>query len=984
MTMTSQPRKLQPVAFALRPDILQSQLTLWALPFPSSWRAALTLLEQERTNREGREVSLPIRPLNDLVTALFSQLMTVPGMARAEQEDKPAPPWLLAHEPIAPESIVRLVRGWCWEMFAACPSFQVVLPLVKADDLAWTQITLPLAAPQRNGTADPQGLTYTALPAYLADRLAQTGVTIRLYERDCELVRVPSDQGAELITWPPVQVKDRQQRPSHFSYVITFSVQTLVGNPQPRVHVHFGVRRWVSRPILEGGKVYLGTNARSVYLRTTEPWLGLSPGPMFTRARIRARYQEPADGGRPQRLPSWDGHIPDIAANRLDIAWPDSEELARNPLLYLNPPGKDGVVAAIVEQTPRYHLVQQGMGLDEHKRLTEIIAERLSDVLDLVPPLRRIDQITKSERHALEKNLRMLPPELRLGGLAASVGPQVTMEVWWQTDAWRNMVIDRIRALLERERPETPATGDTPDEEGDDPDDVLDDALAALQAAFALDDDAGVDFRDPGALEVPTEEDEAEQDAQGGAGQPAQPARRVARKKAVEEDPPDDVHADVPIPLPGGGRLLITPRPLGAIGAVFPERAFSSRRERAEYQRQQTQARITLIRTTVPAVTEPTLAFIELPNYQNPQKPQLRREFGFRDPKRAIRLGMAHAGRLTKFAEGDDPLRERATGAVLDGLRQLGYLPAPIGFKLPQRHAFPESLLVAGLWVCRLTQKRGFLRVHLPVVTLFHTQQQRVFLWLPDGKPVRPFSQGLLDITLMEPALVQRNNQREALRQLRQFLNQGIFQLGAEDVVVLAEAQNIRMTVTGLQNSAIRMNAFQLDKSEHDPPIDLRRGRMRVIRLRRSDRQETPEWYTAEATAGAGYVQGVWPEPSAQRTYYNIAAKPHTLKGGRYQGKQVNPSEYYAIPSILEILHVALQAQDDPDLWAYAVDQWRRMGYLTTDMTLMPMPLQWAEQVDRYAEVISPWVFPEQWGEEPLDEGDAGEDGSAIQLSLFD
>lgn len=236
----------------------------------------------------------------------------------------------------------------------------------------------------------------------------------------------------------------------------------------------------------------------------------------------------------------------------------------------------------------------------------------------------------------------------------------------------------------------------------------------------------------------------------------------------------------------------------------------------------------------------------------------------------------------------------------------------------------------------------------------------------------------------MDPALVQRNNQREALRQLRQFLNQGIFQLGAEDVVVLAEAQNIRMTVTGLQNSAIRMNAFQLDKSEHDSPIDLRRGRMRVIRLRRSDRQETPEWYTAEATAGAGYVQGVWPEPSAQRTYYNIAAKPHTLKGGRYQGKQVNPSEYYAIPSILEVLHVALQEQDDPDLWAYAVDQWRRMGYLTTDMTLMPMPLQWAEQVDRYAEVISPWVFPEQWGEEPLDEGDAGESDGPVQLSLFD
>jgi hypothetical protein len=318
---------------------------------------------------------------------------------------------------------------------------------------------------------------------------------------------------------------------------------------------------------------------------------------------------------------------------------------------------------------------------------------------------------------------------------------------------------------------------------------------------------------------------------------------------------------------------------------------------------------------------------------------------------------------------------------VLDGLRQLGYLPATINFKLSQRHNFPEKLLIAGIWVCRLTQRRGFMKVHLPVVSLFHTQTHRVSLWLPDGKGVRPFSTGLLDITLIDPKVVQRTNQAIALKQLQQFLNNDIHQLGTQDIVLLTEAQNIRMTITGLQNPFITKDALKLDKGESEPFIDLRQGNIRVIRLRRSNRQETPEWYTQDATARTGYIQGIWPEPTAFRTYYNIAAKPHTLKNERHLGKETYPGEYYALPSILEILHVALHKDDTPHLWAYAVDQWRRMGYLTNDMTLMPMPLQWAEHVDRYAEVISPWVFPEQWGEEAPDEG---EDDGVIQLSLFD
>jgi hypothetical protein len=64
------------------------------------------------------------------------------------------------------------------------------------------------------------------------------------------------------------------------------------------------------------------------------------------------------------------------------------------------------------------------------------------------------------------------------------------------------------------------------------------------------------------------------------------------------------------------------------------------------------------------------------------------------------------------------------------------------------------------------------------------------------------------------------------------------------------------------------------------------------------------------------------------------------------------------------------------------------MGYLAGgDMTLLPIPLQWAQKMDRYAAVIGPWVFRNQeylW----VDDNDINEEeedtvSGAEQLSLF-
>ena len=968
---------IQPVAFTLRPEAVTTKLEVWGLSLPRVWREWFTALEQERLHR--KDVSFPIRALNDIITALCDRLMTGPGHTRLEEQDKPAAPLLLARSPFSTETLAQIVRAWCAELFADCPSLQMIQQAIRADDLLWKPVQLSLAsAIAPNNTAKPERLLYAVLPAHLADLLVKQHATLPVYGLGRALVRVPSVDGAELMSWPPVYHVDQQGQQWGYSYTISITVQTLTGDPSPRIHLHYGVRRWASRPLLEGDKLFLGTTARSAFVRFNERnGFDLSDDPLFTRASLRGIFHGD------KRIPIWTNALPAIA-RRLRIRWPEAMDLAENPIRYLSEQAGTGVVAAIVQPQTRNHPVKSGVGLDDHEMMTTILRQKLASELECVPPLIRQKTITKPSKHSLEKNLRDLPRVQRLEAVADSIGSQVTVEIWWTTQEGRDMLVDRLHAMLcgDRpvlvERPPTPPSSEENEvdeaEEEEYPNDEMVADVELLEEEEEEDNLLLGLWNDGEEVAVSSEEDAIMNDLS------SSPSESTRKKKSVraKEPIPTQVAGESEIPLPDG-RLRIVPRQLDELGALFPAPAYplTSRAERAKYHREQTEVRVKQIIAKLPQATEPTLVIIEMPNYR---KPKQRRLYGLRDPRRALRLGLAHTKRVTKFTVGNtDPvlkgnlelLRHRCTGTVLDGLRQMGYLPEPIGFTLPTGYSFPKDMLVAAIWMVRLTQKRGFLRVHFPMVVLFHTAHRQVRAWIPDGKGSRPFYQTLLDMTTMPPEKVQRNNQHQAVSQLRQFLL-NLHNEGDDDVLIMAEAQNIRQTLTGFQNPEIVWDAWRATRDDDPVPVTRLRGRIRVVRLRSNAQHETPEWFTPGAPAGKGYAQGIWPLPGINRTFYNIAAKPSTMSQPR-RGKQVNPGELYTIPSMLEIVLMALLEDDDPGIWAFAINQWRKMGYNSDAMTLLPIPLQWAEHVDRYAEVIGPWVFQEQWGQEE-DEGNDDED----------
>jgi hypothetical protein len=568
----------------------------------------------------------------------------------------------------------------------------------------------------------------------------------------------------------------------------------------------------------------------------------------------------------------------------------------------------------------------------------------------------------------LEADLREIPVEVRLQAVQASIGPEVIVEIWYQNASCRDQLVESLHTMLTGDRPGLVDVDET--------------SAPAPVRVIQRDMFAGIGTA---ATEVTT----------GG--------KKSKRKRAAPERPLVDPSIDHEIPLPGGGVIRVLPRQLGAWGAMLPDPTEGDLKNRGEYKRRETQRRADQIAKDLLVTTVPTLALIELPHFQDPRERQRRYQVGLRDPKRALRLGMAQAGRVTKFTTGrfnadqepknagrsrlnpEELLRERCENAVLEGLRQMGYLPGAITVTPPEGQSFPERMVVAGVRMLRLTRRRTDAKIYLPVVTIFDTGTPGVYAWLPDEHVgVRPFHEAMLAITRFKDRDVARFRQEDMLNRLEQFLTKTLPETFVGDIVILVEAQNMRWLWPGLQNGEVEWDGMRFRRGGTATPISQEQRRFRLIRLRTSERSETPGWYTPGASPGRDYASGLFRDSEANRTFYNIAVKPKT-QGQARRGKQDAPSEQYAIPSMLEILVAAQQPNDSDEAWALAVHTWRRMGYLAGgDMTLLPIPLQWAAKMDRYAAVIGPWVFKNQeylW----VDDNDIEEEdvGGVEQLSLF-
>jgi hypothetical protein len=954
---------IQLVSSTLHAESTLRSIELQQLSFPKEWHEPLRTLQSERSGRPEKSSTPAVKSLNAVLQVYLPDLLTLPSLPRqgqqtenAEREDlnqEANAPWLMARHTIPTDFLFYIFQSWLQENYELCESYSELATMFRLEDLQWTPHTFALTEEtSANGTALLPSLAFKVLPSLLADLVVQRDVKLRVGHQLRSLAKVITSEGAELMTWPPVYhafpPNEDGSTPIEigYSYTIKMTLQTVIGVAEPRLHFHYGVRRWQKTSCMsnEGG-CYLRRHV-TTYIRPHRKWYAQQheSNKAFLPAVIETKQRD----NQAKRSPQWKDLTPKIAS-RIDVAWPEAEELAQQPLKWLE--GFQGIDAGIVISSQRKLPVGVGLGPDVCEDLTRRVCEGLADHLILLPVCTQHHIAPKKERHPLMKDIRDIPMEKRLAAFVASVGPKATIEIHWTQEAVRDMLFDRVLSVLTREKPEK-----------------VDDPPAMEQSG--LPEDNGPDSLESGSLE----EEEVIADLSHMEGEIAETnafQHRVAngqspkkkKKKAIE---PDLVAApkEYFLPLPGGGRLRIITRPLQQIHDPLPIQ--DDKQKKAE----RYQERASLITKILEPVQEPTLAFVELPNYR---AKEMRAQDGRkRDPKEAMRLGMAHTGRLTQFVAGSPVknLRERCLSAVRDGLRQFGYLPCPIGYTIPKM-PLPDPLLVLGVWVIRITKRRSAVGVHLPVVVLLHTASHQVLAWLPHDGQIRPYHQALLEITRMKPDMVRKKKREEALAQVRQFLLTIAPQQGVKDIVAFTVAQNVRATWSGLANNDAPFDALRFERKENQLAPFSPSTSFRLVRLRTHLRNETPEWYVP-GFGPSQTAQGVWSEaggdPASKRLFYNIAAKPTSAGTRGKTGKQDDPGEDYRLSSVVEVMLLMLQEQDVSLAWAVLCDQWRKMGYLTNEMTLLPLPLEFARKMDEYAAVIGPWVFPDEEDEEEEEE----------------
>lgn len=357
------------------------------------------------------------------------------------------------------------------------------------------------------------------------------------------------------------------------------------------------------------------------------------------------------------------------------------------------------------------------------------------------------------------------------------------------------------------------------------------------------------------------------------------------------------------------------------------------------------------------------------------------------DPKFAIRLGCADAGRLSQFIQvpgkSTADLALRAKSAWLDGFRQLGAVTTP-------PHQVGKDLTVdpqyVALWMVRRRADGPTRRAHHELVALRVRRADgvhRVQGWDEENKEWIPYPRFLLrmaqnaEIPFTDPVEgtmparrrwpTLREQQQEAEQRIRSVL----FQVRDRATLLLVNAGNMRNSWPWLRNGAMirDMIGFGEDPAQR---LAVLGPDLRLVQVRdRNSREEVPQWYAPKGEDGTpGFALGVWQPVDAaadNRVFASTADVPASAGSVKRGLLKLVPStdwphapstpawnpQYLEITVVGCLSEAALAASgrddlppDKPAAWAALTHQLRFVDdYVPLSR---PLPLHLAKLVEEY------------------------------------
>lgn len=359
--------------------------------------------------------------------------------------------------------------------------------------------------------------------------------------------------------------------------------------------------------------------------------------------------------------------------------------------------------------------------------------------------------------------------------------------------------------------------------------------------------------------------------------------------------------------------------------ALLPENAAQS----GEANRRAVQQRQNEIARCYNDTDQPTGALIALNRYDKSPNRATRQ----RDPKAAIRYGLAEAGRVSQFfaPKGNNPYEKvdgyshRLTNAVRDLLRVLGYRYNPFYTRIG---GLPDHIDIVAFWLIQLYARRNTeQKVILPLVVDAPqgTQHLRMFV---------PRNTGSADLypTLREGIVAATKFEGDfAESEVTAFFRDAMALRGVhQPTLLLICDQNLRRVFPELnaQNGAASHIHLNNILAEEASPV-------RVGRLRSSNDDEAP--FCVPVT-DMGKYRGLYAHPTFPNVFlslHNIGDRPASSKWHKLDWT-TKPS---VNPSTVQIWLNNLQPGDDPAEWAALIHRLRLESSHTNIETVLPQPL---------------------------------------------
>ncbi|WP_409494249.1 pPIWI_RE module domain-containing protein [Amycolatopsis sp. cmx-11-12] len=356
------------------------------MTFADQWRTELTDLFALGWRSRDPFAGLPVRKLDNLLRAVAPGILATGRGASAD----PSVPWLYAREQLPDDVVMPAFLSWVTmlrpenEHRAAT---RRVFDAIRTTKPEWRKCPVELSGTDVSpgGTALPHQRLYALLPELLALRLAARPFRSEGAGVDQWFRVVRREQGAELVTWPPLPYR-KNGLDHHYSALLQITVHNVPFTPSFRVHVSSGIRRWSTRTPIWTPR----GRGVTVLFDLPFPWQEDSEA---RRTRLIGNVMKfsPQDGRY-----TWRGQSSVEIIGELDIVqrYPKPEEIIASPRDWLRGQGK--VAAGVVHSTAMgRHQIGTGLMPGERAHLDAWVADGLRPWFRRTSPLERVSRISK-------------------------------------------------------------------------------------------------------------------------------------------------------------------------------------------------------------------------------------------------------------------------------------------------------------------------------------------------------------------------------------------------------------------------------------------------------------------------------------------------------------------------------------------------------------------------------------------------------------